>query len=104
MNIFNIFKKKKKDMLNVLSCDGGGIFGAHTAVVLDSIEQTCPGFLKNIDVVAGTSIGGIIALAIANDMTTTQIINLFNNASNIFTASKMRKIKSKMGLCSKYDS
>jgi patatin-like phospholipase/acyl hydrolase len=54
----------------VLALDGGGIRGIVTTVLLQRILDTpgCEHFLDSIDLVAGTSTGGLLALAIAKDL------------------------------------
>lgn len=49
----------------ILALDGGGIRGLVTAVLLDRLDQALPGWRGQIDLVAGTSTGGIIALGLA---------------------------------------
>lgn len=54
----------------VLSLDGGGIRGLITVILLQRIVET-PGlenFLDSIDLVAGTSTGGLLALGIAKPL------------------------------------
>ncbi|MBP7694290.1 MAG: patatin-like phospholipase family protein [Anaerolineales bacterium] len=53
----------------ILSLDGGGIRGTLTAVLLKRLEQIQPGFLSKIDLFAGTSTGGILALGLAAGLT-----------------------------------
>jgi len=50
---------------HILSLDGGGVRGVLTAALLARLEQTHPGFLANVDLFAGTSTGGILALGLA---------------------------------------
>jgi patatin-like phospholipase/acyl hydrolase len=45
--------------------DGGGIRGLITAILLERLEQAHPGFLAQVDLFAGTSTGGLLALALA---------------------------------------
>ena len=45
----------------ILSCDGGGIRGLITAMIIQELDKQIP-FLNQIDLFAGTSTGGIIAL------------------------------------------
>lgn len=52
----------------ILSCDGGGIAGVLTLVIIERILQEFPDFLTKVDLFAGTSTGGIIALGLANGM------------------------------------
>ena len=49
----------------ILSLDGGGIRGVLTATLLERLEAARPGFLEEIDLFAGTSTGGILALGLA---------------------------------------
>ena len=63
----------------VLAIDGGGIRGLVTTLLLQRIVST-PGLenmFDDIDLTAGTSSGGLIALAIAHQMKLTAIRNLF---------------------------
>lgn len=49
----------------ILALDGGGIRGLITAMMLERLESVCPGFLGQIDLFAGTSTGGLLALGLA---------------------------------------
>jgi patatin-like phospholipase/acyl hydrolase len=49
----------------ILSMDGGGIRGIMTAILLQRLEESHPGFLSQIDLFAGTSTGGLLALGLA---------------------------------------
>lgn len=89
---------------NILSLDGGGIFGAHTAVVLDRIAQQHPNFFSKIDLIAGTSIGGIIALAVGNGMTTAGVVDLFRtDAASLFSRDLVRRATGPTGVRAYYD-
>lgn len=63
----------------ILALDGGGIRGVLTAAILERLDEAQPGFLKMIDLFAGTSTGGILALALASGMTPTQARELYEN-------------------------
>lgn len=52
----------------ILSFDGGGILGVLTLVILERIMREFPDFLAHVDLFAGTSTGGIIALGLAKGM------------------------------------
>jgi predicted acylesterase/phospholipase RssA len=52
----------------VLALDGGGICGLVTAHVLRRLCEKFPGFLDDVDLIAGTSSGGMIALALAHGL------------------------------------
>jgi patatin-like phospholipase/acyl hydrolase len=55
-------------MYRILSLDGGGIRGIFSTTVLERLEREVPGFLRRLDLVAGTSTGAIIACGIAAGM------------------------------------
>jgi patatin-like phospholipase/acyl hydrolase len=63
----------------VLSLDGGGIRGLVTAVLLQRLNthSSITGFLDDVDLIAGTSTGGIIALALAHGQTLAEIRDLY---------------------------
>lgn len=63
----------------VLSIDGGGIRGLVTTILLQRIVAV-PGlgnFLDSIDLVAGTSTGGLLALAIAGQLDLGQVRDIY---------------------------
>jgi patatin-like phospholipase/acyl hydrolase len=53
------------DVYHILSLDGGGIRGLLTATLLERLETARPGTLAQVDLFAGTSTGGILALGLA---------------------------------------
>ena len=61
----------------ILSLDGGGIRGVITSILLERLEQALPGLLDQVHLVAGTSTGGLLALALASGMTPTQTLQLY---------------------------
>lgn len=63
--------------MNILSLDGGGIRGVLTARLLQRLDRACPGFLDHVDVIAGTSTGGIQALFLANGGKVEQLTDLY---------------------------
>ena len=71
----------------VVSIDGGGIRGLVTTVLLQRIVAT-PGlenFLDSIDLVAGTSTGGLLALGIAQQLDLSKIRDVYvEKGSKIF--------------------
>jgi patatin-like phospholipase/acyl hydrolase len=63
----------------VVSIDGGGIRGLVTTILLQRIVAT-PGlehFLESIDLIAGTSTGGILALGIAHQLDLNRIRDVY---------------------------
>ncbi len=63
----------------ILTLDGGGIRGLVTAILLERIVAEHPTFLQDIDLIAGTSTGGIIALGLAKGLSPTELRNLYQN-------------------------
>ncbi len=60
--------KKSRKMKRILSIDGGGIRGLIPALVLAEIEtRTGKPIADSFDLIAGTSTGGILALALSKD-------------------------------------
>ena len=72
----------------ILSLDGGGIRGILTARILERLEEQLPGFLNGIDLFAGTSTGGLLALGLASGMTPTQLRAMYQEfADTVFADS-----------------
>lgn len=63
----------------VLSLDGGGLRGLLTSRLLERLEAARPGFVAGIDLFAGTSTGGILALALAAGHTPQRISTLYRD-------------------------
>ena len=61
----------------ILSFDGGGIKGVCSATLLQRIHDECPQFLDKVDLFAGTSTGGLIALCLANGMPIDSIKDIY---------------------------
>ena len=74
----------------ILSLDGGGIRGLFSATFLEKFcnDAGIQGneLWKYFDIICGTSIGGIQAIAYSHGLSPTEVINLLTtNATNIFT-------------------
>lgn len=65
---------------HILSLDGGGIRGVLTAKLLERLEMAHPGFLSKVDLFAGTSTGGILALGLAAGLTPREIGRLYEES------------------------
>jgi predicted acylesterase/phospholipase RssA len=75
----------------LLCLDGGGVRGAITCVLLHRLQQHCPAFLDHVDLIAGTSTGGFVALALASCMTPQEALRVYQlTAPGIFSNSKRR--------------
>jgi patatin-like phospholipase/acyl hydrolase len=79
-------KTEGANQFHILSLSGGGFKGLFTAVILEKLEEEL-GYpiAKKFDLLAGTSIGGIIALALADEIPAKTITEFFvNNKDKIF--------------------
>jgi hypothetical protein len=61
----------------ILSIDGGGIRGVIPAIVFERLNATHPGWLDDVDLIAGTSTGGLLALGIARGLEPAAIRDLY---------------------------
>jgi len=80
----------------ILSLDGGGIRGLITAILLMRLEaeRGLAGWLERADLMAGTSTGGLIALALARDLGLPAIRALYEHkAEAIFDDSWLDNVK-----------
>ncbi len=93
----------KDRLFKILSIDGGGIRGIFPAAYLAEIEKRFLGgapITDHFDMVAGTSTGGIIALALAKGMTAQGALDIYlNKGDRIFPTLKgterlIRSVKS----------
>lgn len=67
---------------NILSIDGGGILGLYSASMLEQIQKEfCNGkpLSEKFNLMAGTSTGGIIALALAIGSDASKIVEFYKN-------------------------
>jgi uncharacterized protein len=93
----------------ILSCDGGGIRGVLSAVLLNRLSAAYPALLRDrsdtITMYAGTSTGGILALGLAAGLTPAQIRDLYvTDGKLIFDSSWTRDVVELGGLSgSKYN-
>lgn len=65
----------------ILSLDGGGVRGLVTVVILERLQQTFPGLLGNVDLMAGTSTGALIALGLRKGKTLAEIREIYMKRS-----------------------
>jgi patatin-like phospholipase/acyl hydrolase len=63
----------------ILTFDGGGILGLLSITLIERLEKERPGFLSMVDMFAGTSTGGIIALALASGMQPAEVRQMYEN-------------------------
>jgi len=92
-----LIKSSDEKHFQILSLSGGGIRGLYTIQVLATLEEQlaehhedegyCIG--QHFDLISGTSIGGLIALGLANGVTARHILKVMNeNRLSIFPAKK----------------
>jgi len=82
----NMNKTEIVNPFHILALSGGGFRGLFTATILERLEEEF-GYpiAKKFDLLAGTSIGGIITLALAAEISAKAIKELFiNNKDKIF--------------------
>lgn len=72
----------KKSDFHILALSGGGYKGLFTAEVINLIEQkTCTNFGTHFDLICGTSVGGILALALATrEIAAQKIVDILTDA------------------------
>jgi len=90
--------------MRIISIDGGGVYGVSSAVLLKRLIEKYPTLLEKVDMIAGTSIGGVIAMGLAKGISPEEIINYFRSfAEDAFVVESLeRKCLSPIGLKSFY--
>lgn len=69
----------------ILALSGGGARGLFTASILEQLEDRLGApIATKFDLIAGTSVGGILALGIANEVPAFKMRELFNKTDRIF--------------------
>lgn len=61
----------------ILTIDGGGIAGLFAARLLERLGAEHPALLRDVDLIAGTSTGGIIALCLAHGASPAELVSLY---------------------------
>lgn len=78
----------------ILSLDGGGMRGLTTLILLERLERLFPGFLSKIDLFAGTSTGGLLALGLAYGKTPTELRHLYEQqGKDVFCDSLLDNVR-----------
>jgi patatin-like phospholipase/acyl hydrolase len=86
-------------MYRILTLDGGGIRGLVTLALLKKLEARVPSLIRDADLLAGTSTGGIIALGLAAGMSVDDLISLYRDQGKlIFAASWLDSVRNLGGL------
>lgn len=91
-----------KSPIRILAVDGGGVGGIIPAKIIERLSQNSD-FIKNVDLVAGTSTGGLIALGLALGKSPAELSNLYlENAKDIFSRANRRYMLLR-GIYAKYN-
>ncbi len=70
----------------ILCCDGGGIRGLITALLIQDLNRNVAGFIDRAELFAGTSTGGLISIGLARGVSIDDIIAVYKTkGSEIFT-------------------
>ncbi|OQW93529.1 MAG: hypothetical protein BWK79_10615 [Beggiatoa sp. IS2] len=70
---------------NILSCDGGGMRGLTTALLIKHLDDEL-GILKEVDLFTGTSTGGIISVLLASGLSIDDVVKIYrDDGKRIFT-------------------
>lgn len=87
------------DKARIVSIDGGGVGGVIPAVLLWRLEKARPGFLAAANLFAGTSTGGLLALALASGKPVAYLADFYRkDAPDIFRRSWWKVFSSGWGL------
>jgi len=89
----------------ILSVDGGGIRGLYAAVLLDRLCAAVPALIDRVDLLAGTSTGGILVLGLARGLPPGDLVRLYaEHGHEVFDRSWERDLRDVGGLTgAKYD-
>lgn len=78
----------------ILSIDGGGLRGIIPLAVMERLDAAVPDWRKDINMFAGTSTGGLIALCLAGGMSPRAILDVYiNQGAFIFERSLWQEFK-----------
>jgi len=83
--------KTSHNEFRVLSLSGGGYLGLYTAVVLADLEaQVGEPLGRRFDLIAGTSVGGLLAMALAFEVPMAHIVRLFvERGEEVFSSRRL---------------
>lgn len=78
----------------ILSIDGGGLRGVIPLALLERLDTATPGWRDKINMYAGTSTGGLIALGLAKGMQPRDLLNVYiEKGPAIFAQSLWHEVK-----------
>ncbi len=79
MSLYPNSNRPRPQSFNILSLDGGGVRGALSATFVERICDKFPNFLRDVDLIVGTSTGGIQALSLAAGLTPETIKSFYED-------------------------
>jgi patatin-like phospholipase/acyl hydrolase len=93
----NKIRNGQKGTFNIMTFDGGGVKGCLSATLVDRLYELDPDIIDKTTLFSGTSIGSIIALALAYGLSTRDIRELFSeeNVKNVFNPSYSELVRPK---------
>jgi predicted acylesterase/phospholipase RssA len=78
----------------ILSIDGGGLRGIIPLTILEKLDAAAPGWRSKINMFAGTSTGGLIALCLAKGMSPSDLLSIYmSKGAFIFERSLWQEVK-----------
>jgi patatin-like phospholipase/acyl hydrolase len=84
--------KPAERKFRVLALDGGGVRGVLSSTILHRIVQSFPSFLDSVDLITGSSTGGILSLLLAYGYTPMQCKAIYEaHCPEIFVKSSLRR-------------
>lgn len=91
-------------MYKILSLDGGGMHGYAAVIIIRRLLEKYPSLLEDVDLIAGTSIGGILGLGFALGHPIDVIEeNFVKGIPLAFSTNMVRMSGFIAGVCPKYD-
>ena len=71
--------------MKILTFDGGGIMGVFSTTIMERLVHAHPSLLNDVDLIAGNSTGGIIAMSLADGLDPAVVSSLYRDkARKIF--------------------
>jgi uncharacterized protein len=93
----NKIRNWNKSTFNIMAFDGGGVKGCLSATLVNRLYELNPDIIEKTSLFSGTSIGSIIALALAYGLNPRDIRDIFNeeNVKTVFTPSYSELVRPK---------
>lgn len=104
------FSKKDKSVSNrkyfeVLSLSGGGVYGLYSARIIQHLEEYFGDHIgEKVDLLVGTSIGGIIALGLSRKVKAEDIVKTFFDRSHLIFQEREKNYRTGLSGIGKFTS